>query len=369
MNCSHKGDGKRVYGHDFNPYEIAVCGPSSADRIALTTRLASLFDADFAVGQVIQRNSANDDDPHAALGVNLLTGGGEHGLLYPSLMDAYLGARPLMDVDLVFFASEPDVDTPKVVWVGDGPAPGYSNVIAYVSKAGACPILPADAPYFTEDQSLLIRAQLEQHLLSVAESVPLHGLVLVGGRSSRMQEDKGILQYHGLSQVDYCRNLLAVVCDEVFVSLRTEQASEPGYQGLPQIQDAFLGFGPLGGILSAQKANPRAAWLVLACDLPYVSRSTIEYLVANRNPFKLATAYTSVHDGFPEPLCAVYEPKSIFRLTQFLALGYHCPRKVLINSDTCLLEQPDPRSLDNVNDPTERELALNALSREAPRPV
>jgi molybdopterin-guanine dinucleotide biosynthesis protein A len=85
-------------------------------------------------------------------------------------------------------------------------------------------------------------------------------------------------------------------------------------------------------------------------------------LAAQRNPFKLATAYVSANDGFPEPLCAIYEPKSVFRLMQFLAFGYHCPRKVLINSDTWLLELAETCALDNVNTPAERDTALGSVS-------
>src|SRR5690606_23250199 len=108
-------------------------------------------------------------------------------------------------------------------------------------------------------------------------------------------------------------------------------------------------------------AHPEAAWLVLACDLPFMDAPTLEHLVRGRNPFKMATAYFSQPQGLPEPLCAIYEPKSIYRLLNFLASGYHCPRKVLVNSDVQSVEALNPLALTNVNEPKEYEAALAQL--------
>ncbi|NUM52947.1 MAG: NTP transferase domain-containing protein [Candidatus Hydrogenedentes bacterium] len=256
----------------------------------------------------------------------------------------------------------------KLVWVDDGEVPKYQNVLAYVGSAPSCRVLPPGATYFTEDQTLALKQRIESYFDEVIESIPLYGLVLTGGKSTRMGLDKAALDYHGRPQVRHCFDLLSALCDKVFVSLRSEQSGEATYRDFPQIHDTFLGYGPLGGILSAQKAHPHAAWLVLACDLPAVTPDTLEYLCAERNPFKLATAYTSANDGFPEPLCAIYEPKSIFRLMSFLALGYHCPRKVLINSDTWLIRLPDVHALDNANSPDEREALLESISKHAGTP-
>ncbi|MDA0990890.1 MAG: molybdopterin-guanine dinucleotide biosynthesis protein MobA, partial [Verrucomicrobia bacterium] len=93
----------------------------------------------------------------------------------------------------------------------------------------------------------------------------------------------------------------------------------------------------------------------------FVGDATIASLLQQRNPLKVATAYTSAHDGLPEPLCAIYEPHARSRLLQFMAVGYHCPRKVLTNSNVALLELEDARALDNVNHPAEYAAAIEAL--------
>jgi molybdopterin-guanine dinucleotide biosynthesis protein A len=189
----------------------------------------------------------------------------------------------------------------------------------------------------------------------------LRGLVLAGGRSERMQTDKGALHYHGLDQRQHTAALLAGFCPDVRVSVRPDQATElPA--GLTALPDTFLNLGPLGGILSAFQADSNAAWLVLACDLPFLSRETLEHLVSNRQPARMATSLRSPWDGFPEPLVSIWEPRSYGQLLRFLSLGYACPRKALINSDIELLAPPVPEELRNVNTPEERAAATQELS-------
>src|SRR3989338_11195 len=147
-------------------------------------------------------------------------------------------------------------------------------------------------------------------LNNINKKPALYGLVLAGGRSLRMKRDKSLLQYHGKSQVEYCFELLSGHCQEVYLSNREEQSSLKEHRKLPQIHDKFIDIGPLGGILSAMLHKPDTAWLVLACDLPFIDHSLLAHLVAGRARDKYATAYTSAyHPEEPEPLCAIYEPK------------------------------------------------------------
>jgi molybdopterin-guanine dinucleotide biosynthesis protein A len=86
-----------------------------------------------------------------------------------------------------------------------------------------------------------------------------------------------------------------------------------------------------------------------------MDEGTLRNLVAWRNSSSVATAYHSPVTDFPEPLIAIWEPKSYPVLLSFLAQGYSCPRKVLINTDITLLNAPKPEALTNVNTPEELE--------------
>jgi len=178
--------------------------------------------------------------------------------------------------------------------------------------------------------------------------------------STRMGQDKGLLPYHGEAQREYACRLLSTFCRETYLSCRPDQAVELAGEW-PPLPDAFMGLGPKGCILSAFRHDPDAAWLVLACDLPYLDDATLQHLVAHRNPTKVATAFLDPAGQFPEPLITIYEPRSYPVLLQMLGLGYACPRKTLINSDVALLTAPDTRTLTNVNEPAEYEKAVRDL--------
>jgi molybdenum cofactor guanylyltransferase len=199
-------------------------------------------------------------------------------------------------------------------------------------------------------------------------SPALFGLVLAGGASTRMRTDKALLDYHGQPQVRWAFELLAKFCAATFVSVRPDQREDPSRAGLPQIVDRQPGIGPIAGISAALLEHPKAAWLVLACDLPFLTEETLQHLIAHRNPHKVATAYRSAHDGLPEPLCAIWEPGAREPLLAYIASGKQCPRKFLINADAALLDLAERAALDNVNTREEFDAAAAALQRPSPPP-
>jgi len=166
-----------------------------------------------------------------------------------------------------------------------------------------------------------------------------------------MGRDKALLERDGQSQLQYAFSLLQDVTARQFVSTRADQQADPERQRFPQITDRYDDMGPIAGILSALETEPDADWLVLACDLPNLNTQTLDYLVENAAQDRPFTAYRSSHDGLPEPLCAIYRSGSARTIQAFVDDGIVCPRKMLISSDTLLLEQPDPAALDNVNTP------------------
>jgi molybdopterin-guanine dinucleotide biosynthesis protein A len=195
----------------------------------------------------------------------------------------------------------------------------------------------------------------------------VYGLILAGGSSSRMHRDKAALEYHGKAQLERACELASRHVSQVFVSVRANQISDPTRARRPMIVDSVAGDGPAAGIRSAFAAYPHAAWLVLACDLPFLSDSALSHLIGERDPTRLATAYRSAHDGLPEPLCAIWEPAAAAALTAYQDGGGHCPRKFLMRHTPRLLEPLDARALDNINTPEEYAQAVATL--DAPSSV
>jgi molybdopterin-guanine dinucleotide biosynthesis protein A len=226
-------------------------------------------------------------------------------------------------------------------------AEGVEQVFDFVENA-----LPgfAEIPRLTlADVDGIVRYFQEEMRL---KTPPVRGLVLAGGRSLRMGQDKSMMSWHGKPQREHLADMLQTFCEEVYISCRAGQEIESAYPSLP---DTFLELGPYGAILSAFRHQPNTAWLVVACDLPLLDPATLEFLLQNRQARRIATTFESPHDQMPEPLITIWEPKSYAVLLSFLTQGYSCPRKVLINSDTHILPVPNPAALTNVNTPEELE--------------
>lgn len=186
---------------------------------------------------------------------------------------------------------------------------------------------------------------------------PIQGLVLAGGKSVRMGTDKGALQFYGKNQRDVAIDLLEKNNLKTYLSVRSAQEIEVENK----ITDKFVGLGPFGAICSAFQANPDVAWLVIATDVPFVNNEVIQLLLKHRNPSKAATTIKGKGKQFPEPLITIWEPKSYTLLLNYLAQGYSCPRKVLINSDIEIIEVED-NLIRNINTPEEFKAAHKEIN-------
>jgi molybdopterin-guanine dinucleotide biosynthesis protein A len=195
----------------------------------------------------------------------------------------------------------------------------------------------------------------------------LYGLVLAGGRSRRMQRDKASLEYDGRAQLARAVDLLTPLVARCFVSVRGEQLYDPHRAAYATIADRLPDLGPIGGIHAAQQEHREVAWLVLACDLPFLDAATLQQLIAARAPARLATAFRSSHDGKPEPLCAIYEPASSAPIAAWIEAGNKCPRSFLAQADVALLDLQAPAALDNINTPEEYQQARSRLAGAGPR--
>lgn len=191
-------------------------------------------------------------------------------------------------------------------------------------------------------------------MLQTGGLAPLRGLVLAGGRSTRMGRDKAGILIDEVSLLERTVALLNGRVASVSVSVRPDQADDQLRKQFPLLLDTGTGLGPANGLRAAHLSDPAAAWLVLACDMPGLDRPAIEALIAARDPARAATSWRSPLTGLPEPLCAIWEPATLARLASFVAAAGRpvSPRALLAESDTLLLDAP-PAALLNVNTPAE----------------
>jgi len=195
----------------------------------------------------------------------------------------------------------------------------------------------------------------------------LYGLVLAGGRGTRLSRDKGSLDYHGLPQALWAYQLLEPVCggEHRFVSVRGDQLEAAPYLDLPTIADEGEGGGPAAGLLAALNRFPAVAWLTVAADMPLLTPRLLATLVAQRDPAVIATAFRHA-DGTPEPLCAIWEPAARAVIAAAATPAEVSLRRLLEANPAKLIAPDDERALASVNTPAEEAAARQVLERRKP---
>jgi len=186
----------------------------------------------------------------------------------------------------------------------------------------------------------------------VATAIILNGLILAGGKSLRMGQDKSLIEYHNKSQREYLFTMLKTFCAAVFTSCNKAQTIPSHLNPLPDQHDFES---PLNGILSAFSHDSIAAWLTIPVDMPLIDVEIISYLLKKRDPTKVATCFYDSDGQKPEPLIAVWEPRAYPLLLKFRKGGKISPRDFLCQHETHIIEIPDRNALANINSPDELE--------------
>lgn len=146
-------------------------------------------------------------------------------------------------------------------------------------------------------------------------SLPLTAIILAGGQSSRMGQDKGLMSLQGKALTGHILEQVRTVTGNILII-----TSNPLYKvfGYPCYRDLFPGKGPLGGIYTGLMYSNTQKNLVLACDTPFISRATLQSLLARCGS---EDAIITEHGGKPEPLCAIYDKNCIPLLKKHLQEG------------------------------------------------
>ena len=99
---------------------------------------------------------------------------------------------------------------------------------------------------------------------------------------------------------------------------------QPGYLGefaVPCVPDALTGRGPLGGIYTALLESRTEFSLVLGCDLPFVNRNLLAFLMIRARADRSDVTVPRSRDGRLQPLCAVYRRRALYAVRTKLAQG------------------------------------------------
>jgi len=163
------------------------------------------------------------------------------------------------------------------------------------------------------------------------------GVVLSGGRSSRMGSDKGLLMTNGVTWAQHAHDKLQKLEIPVVISINPLQQSL--YENIfpPKLLISDLDIidfkGPLAAVLSVHSKYPEEDLFILACDMTEMETSILRELYDHYRQKPFFDAFVFSIDGQPEPLCSIYTHKGLSTI-----LKKHLAREVLKKSMKKMLE-------------------------------
>src|SRR5665648_144787 len=143
------------------------------------------------------------------------------------------------------------------------------------------------------------------------------GILLAGGKSSRMNKNKAFLEMEGKPLVERSLSVLQSVFEEVLISSNKPELYVP-YQ-VPVILDEILGRGPLEGLYQGLKAATYDEVFFVACDMPFLNPALIRYLSSQISTYDMVIPQLSA--GL-HPLHAVYHRRCLPAIKHNLEAGY-----------------------------------------------
>lgn len=175
------------------------------------------------------------------------------------------------------------------------------------------------------------------------------GFVLVGGASRRMGRDKALLPLGGSTMVEQISARVQAAAGSVTL---IGSPHKYGHLGLPVLPDEIENCGPLGGLLTALR-HTRTDWNVLiACDMPGVTKPFLLQLIAAAEASDADCVVPEI-DGKADPLCAVYHRRLIDRAESAIHRKLFKMQDFISTLRTLYWRVTDPRPLQNVNTPAE----------------
>lgn len=194
-------------------------------------------------------------------------------------------------------------------------------------------------------------------------------VVLAGGLSSRLGQEKALLRVHGGENPDLLRRTHDLLCDlvpECWVACRPGRPRD----GYACIFDREADLGPISGIYAAlceARHKGYGAVLALSCDLPFMDTATLRRLLEAREAApsgRLMTTYLQAETGFIESLTAIYEVAALPLIEEALHEGLHKLSRIVPKAAQTHIAYSQTEALPffNINYPADLELVRRLLA-------
>ena len=180
----------------------------------------------------------------------------------------------------------------------------------------------------------------------------ISGLILAGGKSSRMGAHKGGLTLDGMTFTDIIASELMKITPDLLFSC--VESTENAPHNCTKVYDIYENCGPMGGLHAALKKCDADALIVSACDTPFVRAEVYQLLLDNLGDHD---GIVAVSEGRQHPLTAVYRKKMADIFEKYLKEGNYRLMRALDEADTVYFDLPSDMAnmVKNINTPEDYE--------------
>ena len=198
------------------------------------------------------------------------------------------------------------------------------------------------------------------------------GVILAGGRSRRMGENKAEMIFEGEPLLARVARRLAPAVDDLLVI--GPQSLVPLALRARVVEDALPAIGPLGGLYTALTVSIGARIFLVACDMPFIRLGLVRAMLAFAETHSDADVVALEANGRMQPLHAVYSRACLPAVERAVKASDHSLHAlhvqltvVAIDAETVRCEDPDGLSAFNVNTPDDWQRALRFAEQAARR--
>ena len=187
-------------------------------------------------------------------------------------------------------------------------------------------------------------------------------VIQAGGQSTRMGQDKGLLQFGNYKMVEYILHQVSGMGEKNFIV--SNQPDKYLEYGLPVYSDIYPNIGALGGFHTIFSFLEREYAVVLACDMPFINLDLLIHLLSLSRDYDIVVPRLN-HNKFVKPFRGVYSKRCLPAVEKAFGEGH---RRVIsffddvsvryVEKDEIHIYDPDERSFINVNTPEDLQQAI-----------
>lgn len=184
------------------------------------------------------------------------------------------------------------------------------------------------------------------------------GIILAGGKSSRMGTDKGLIVLNELFFVEHIINALQPLVGKIIIVSNNSNYDILGFQRVP---DLIKNSGPLAGLYSGLSNSETENNLVLSCDVPFINTEVLQLLVNNiENEFQIVQLKSQ---NKTMPLIALYKKECSDTCKSLLSAGQKRLRQVTnhLRTKTITIDPKLDQYVQNINTIEQLNQIQNAI--------